>query len=428
MPVIAGTSTAKPSKKTLNYDMAECIRRGLSSNASISAAKELVHEADADVKSKRGAFFPKISASYSLKRLDNSGLNETDTNFVSQRTDAFTLSASQTVFSGGGIVNTYRRAKINKDVYDINLKQERIDLVEDIQTTFYNLLKARDDIRIVEKAIIRLKKQLESARAFYDVGMVTKQQVLQVEVDLALAEKSLVRAKNNVQKHHVKLCTLLNLPPLADVHFVGELEEMVAPLSFTLEECIRLALDRRLDLEEGQKQVELARKDAQIIFSRFFPTVSLNFSYVNQQIDYDDPDRDDTERDYWSLGLNASVTLFEGGRDYYEFRRYKHKEREKRLVLEDLRNQAASEVTTYYLAVGEALEQIRTGKKALDAASESFKAAEVNYSLQIGTITDVLNAQAKLTQAEGELNQAMADHQIAMAKLFHAIGTPIDIF
>ncbi len=424
----AGTSSKASSSKVLKYDMAECIRRGLAANAGVAKAKEMVNEADADMKSKRGDLFPKLSASYTAKRLDNSGLEDSDVDFSSQNSNVASLSATQTLFQGGAIVNSYRRAQIYKDANVLNLQQERIDLVANIQITFYNLLRSREDIRIVNDGIARLEKQYEAAKAFYDVGMITKQEVLQVEVNLALAQKDLVIVKNRVKKYHVQLCMFLNIPPLTDVQFVGKLDQLVAPLSFSLEECIRLALDRRVDLEGGQKQVELARKDAQIIFSRFFPKVSVNFTVVKQQIDYDDANYSDVDRDYWSLGMTASMSLFEGGRDYYEFRRYKHLESEKRYALEDLRNQAASEVTTNYLSVSEALELIRTSKIALHSAQENYKAAEVNYSLQIGTITDVLNAQAKLTEAEAGLNQARADHQIALAKLYHSLGTSVDIF
>ena len=59
---------------------------------------------------------------------------------------------------------------------------------------------------------------------------------------------------------------------------------------------------------------------------------------------------------------------------------------------------------------------------ALDAASESYAMANKRYQTGTGTITDLLDAQFKLTRAEADVNQALANFHAARSSLFYNLG------
>jgi len=44
------------------------------------------------------------------------------------------------------------------------------------------------------------------------------------------------------------------------------------------------------------------------------------------------------------------------------------------------------------------------------------------YQAQVGTSLDVLNGQAQMTQAESDLDKALADYQTALSNLYAASG------
>jgi len=58
----------------------------------------------------------------------------------------------------------------------------------------------------------------------------------------------------------------------------------------------------------------------------------------------------------------------------------------------------------------------------VEAARESYRMALARYQAQVGTNTDVLDAQAKVSSSEASLSQALSDYQTALSNLYVAMG------
>ena len=69
--------------------------------------------------------------------------------------------------------------------------------------------------------------------------------------------------------------------------------------------------------------------------------------------------------------------------------------------------------------------QTRASSAGLGAqqAEEAYRLANVRYKNGIGTILDVVNAQAQLAQARSNLVNAQYDYQTSLAQLTRAIGS-----
>ena len=89
---------------------------------------------------------------------------------------------------------------------------------------------------------------------------------------------------------------------------------------------------------------------------------------------------------------------------------------------DNTRQEASYEVKANHLAIRKAAESIRVNKKALEAAQEGYRMAVARYQAQVGTNTDVLDAQERLTAAEASLTAALADYKSALSKLYASIG------
>ena len=70
----------------------------------------------------------------------------------------------------------------------------------------------------------------------------------------------------------------------------------------------------------------------------------------------------------------------------------------------------------------EAKSRIRSAKAEIRAAREGYNRAKKRYESEIGTLPELLDAQARLSRAEANRNQALVDYQLAMARLYYAMG------
>ena len=420
---------------TMTYDMAAAVERGLKLNPQILAARAQLRGADYGRKSALGAFGPSASTSYSYNRL-NQGSNSTRMTGIDPVTgvpnyvttegpkDVWTLSFSvtQPIFTGFNLLSTYQKAELTEEQSQAQLAQAELELVLAIQEAFLALLKARMDVKNAEDSVTRLLSQLKVTQAFYDVGLKPKLDVLQAEVDLATAQQDLLIARNSVATQIAQLNSLLDLPLENPTEYVGELAYV--PFSMSLEECVAQADKHRPNLEIGRKSVEIAQKDVKITASDFYPQVSANWQYSQTGDSPAASGSNSQGSGYtdWSVGASVNWTLFEWGKTYHAVRQSKETVAQVEAQLERTRLDVGFEVKSFLLAIREAGDRIGVARKSVEVALESFRMAEARYQNQVGTSTEVLDAQSRVSDAQAQLAQALSDYMTALAGLYASMG------
>lgn len=399
--------------------MKRAVEVGLEDNPSLEAVRETVLGADYAIKSSTAAFGPSMSTSYGYSRLDE---RPQSWGMAAGTKDNWqlTLNVNQPLFTGFQLLTAHQKAILQKEQVQSQLRNAELQLTLAIQEAFLGLLQARDAVKSAEDSHTRLKEHLKVNSAFYDVGLRPKLDVLQAEVDVATAEQYLVAARNVEETQVARLNSLLGRNVNAATVYEGALE--YRPVILTLEECLHRAAVTRPDLIIARQAVSLAEKDVTLAKAPYYPQVAADFNYAREGEDpmvhggeYHTPSA-------WNAQVGMKWTFFEWGKTHYE-----QKQAEKnvsRLEQEylNLQNQAAFEVKQNYLAIKEAEKRISSAKTALIAAKESLRMAKARYEAQVGTNSDVLDALASQTQSEASLTNNMADYEVAVARLYVAMG------
>ncbi|MCK9240070.1 TolC family protein [Desulfocurvus sp.] len=401
--------------------MKQAVERALSDNPSMRAARHDLLGAEQGRKSARGSFLPSATVTYGYTVKDHTkptrDVDTTDAKYFST-----SLNLHQDLFTGFAVLSTYQRAELARQSAELALTRNELVVIGTVQQNFLALLKAREDVRSAEDSVARLEEQLKVTTAFYEVGLKPRLDVLQAEVDLATAQEALLQAKNSVDTQVARLNTLLDLDLHADVDYRGALE--YAPCTLSLDEAVNSALAARPDLQIARKGVEIAAKDKNIVDSAFYPKLGADFDWSSMGTGPDAAGSDRTRTEYsaWSASVGVSWTFFEWGKTYYASQQADQQIKSLLETEMNTRQEALYEVKANHLAVGKAAESIKVSRKALEAARESYRMAVARYQAQVGTNTDVLDAQERLTKAEAGLTSALADYQIALSKLYVSIG------
>ncbi|WP_316900066.1 TolC family protein [Pseudodesulfovibrio indicus] len=400
------------------FDLERCVTRALKANPSMTGIRAQLQGAQFGENSALGKFGPALKGTYGYTYYDRKYTSSNEHNdWVGS------LNLTQPVFTGFNLLAGWQKSKLNKESTAAQLTNVELTLVESVQSNFLSLLKARMDVKSAEDSVARLESQLKVTTAFYDVGLRPKAEVLDAEVDLATAKQELLRARNNVFTQEAQLNTLLNIPIESDVQYVGELKFI--PFDLSLRDCLTRAYANRPDLIIGQKSVDMAQKDVTMAESSFYPQVDATWDYVNRG---EDPGLNGggaySERasEYWTAGVGASMDIFQWGSDYYNSRQFAQVVKQMEAELENTRLNAGFEVKRSLLNIQEAADRISVAQKSVVAAEEAYRMAVARYQAQVGTNTDVLNAQERLTFAEAQLSQALADYGTAVSALYVAMG------
>ena len=409
---------------TETLTLAQCLQTGLKNNPALKASRFNAEAAGEDIKVARADFLPSLSSGYSVNNITSlSSHGPTDADYLDQAIGIFNIKLSQILFAGSRIVNAYQKAKLSEEMAQAQFDFKASELIYRIETTFYGLMKARQDVMITTESVRRLEESVKSAEAFFEKELVPEVEVLQARVDLADAKTQLGIAKNNVNRERIALLSLMDLQAEVDVDFLEESQEAVLqPPSF--DEALQAAVKNRQDIRVLNYQLEIARKEAAIALGKYLPVVRMEIGYQDQDRDYDAPgysysipyDRDQRNR-YWSAGVFATWDLFDGGRSWYEKRRHQTDEQKILALVDDAKNTISTGIKKALYSMSEARERMAGSAEAVSAAKAYYAGEDHRLKAGISTIPALLDAQIRLVRAQGNQTRAVLDYQTATSEL-----------
>lgn len=409
----------------------DCLEYGLKNNPALKAAEFSVDSAIQNKKSARADFLPSISSSYSLNSLTSeNSKGPTETDYLDQDISSFSVRLSQILYAGSKICNTFAKAKAQEQMYIADKELAKLELVHRIETTFFQLMKAKQDVDADIDTVKRLKESVKSADAFFQKQLVPYVDILQAKVDLADAKQQLSMTKNSVNRIRVALFSLMNMPN-SEKSFTGGLDYYSSKYQTAYEACLKKALKNRPDLESLKNRVIMYEKEAAISSGAYLPVIKFDAGYYDQDRDYDtlapsfagDYNRDQRNR-YWSAGVYATWNLFDGGRAWFQKGKYNYEVKKVKELIKDAENMIKTGIHKALFSLSEAEQRIKSTSEAVIAAKEYYKREDKRLQAGIGTIPALLDAQARFTRAQGNHTQALLDYQLARAELKLMTGDP----
>jgi outer membrane protein TolC len=429
-------------------DMEKSVQRGLAANPQMQSARAQILGAEEGRRQALANFGPVGTVSYGYKRTDArvwspssqtnigaawgnqmAGTNVSSQDPMNQHLGywqnlyTLQLNVTQPLFTGFKLLSSYQRAALAKEQADAQLTNTELTLIKSVQRAFLALLKARSDVKSNQDSVARLQSQYKVTQAFYDVGLKPRLDVLQAEAELATAEQNLLKAQNSVLTQTAQLNSLLNLPLSQDTPYVGQLA--YEPFTMTIEKCLDTAYTTRPDLYIGVKSVQIAEKDAKVAASPLYPQVQAQATYTRQG---DTPNTENNRKtgsvtpEATAVGVTANWQVWDWGSTYFGYSQARDTVKKLQADLARLRLDVGYEVKTYHLNLQDAAKRISVARTGLEAAQEGYRMAVARYQAQVGTNTDVLDAQSRVSSAEFNLTQALSDYQSALADIYVAMG------
>lgn len=410
------------SASALTLTLDQCLERGLELNSQLQAARLAVDEAGMGIWEARGAFLPTLRADYRHSKLDNQGVGEKDSDYLSQNSDSFTLSLSQPLYSGQGSVAGLKKAYRVKDYRDYQLRAVEAELIRDIRASFFQLLQADQLVEKWTQSINRLQKQQEIAQAWVGEQLATRLRLLEINVELSNVRQQLASAEALSATARARLEELLLIAPDEQLQLSGSLGDEVPVSCDAVNDCLDLALAGRPELKLAELDILMAEQDLKMVRARNLPRITADASWVNYQREYDTAGLPEDDREYYTLSLNMSMQPFQGGRNIAAWKRQKIALERLRHELERKRLQVETEVRTRLEELKEGRSRLASAEIGLQEALEAYEFADRSAKLGVSSLNTLLDAELRLSRAEINRINAVNILQQARVKLDYAIG------
>lgn len=426
--VFAGGAAAQ--EGTAPLTLQESVDIALKQSVIVHSAKEGVYGADAQMKEAFTGFLPKLSTYYGYTRLNTApvfifpGIPPLvpAATMTTGTKDNYTwaLEVRQPVFAGGGILANYQAGRAGAESARHDETATTLDVIRDVKVAYFNILKAERLLEVARQSVEQLKAHRDMSQAFFDVGIIPRNDLLRAEVELANGRQNQIRAENGLELARAKFNTVLR----RDINAPARVQDVMAyrPFGRSLDDCLRAAYENRPEIKSYEKKVEQAQSLVKAARSEFFPSVNLIGHYERFG---DNPDVSGSaykDRESWYVGATATWYFWEWGKTKYKVDYSRSRENQMSDALQNMKDQVALDLKNAWLSLHEAEKQILVAQKAIDQAEENFRISRERYREQVGTATDVLDAETLLTREKANYFNSLGDYNISLARLERAIG------
>jgi outer membrane protein len=404
-------------------DLPTAIAYALDNNFAIRQARERIREQEGLIVEVKARAIPNAAINSSYTRRDE----EIAQGVPPQEQDwAIVLQVRQALYAGGGIRAALDAQKVLRESALLDLKGAINDALLDVRTRFYNVLLAREQIKVQEENVKLLGEQLQNAKNRFEAGSVSNFEVLRAEVELANAKPVLIRARNSFRTSIDQLRQAIGYTNVARENlrktpeFVGTLE--FTPASYDLQAALDAARVNRPELLRLAKTAQAQERNVDFARAGYRPTLDLVGGYGLYKNSASNSFSD--SKDGWTVGLESNWAIFDGRATAGRVAQARSLYRQADLRLKEQTLAIEVEVRTALSSLQEAGELAEAAVKVVEQAEESLRLADARYGAGSATQLDVLQAQVALTQARDNQLQANYSYNVALANVRRAIGEP----
>jgi outer membrane protein len=325
-----------------------------------------------------------------------------------------------------------RRAKLGVNIASIAYRSRVLAVIMDTENAYYNLVAARETLRIRQNSLEYSQKLFEENQARRTTGVATDLDVLTSEVGVATSRSGVIQAQQSIHDAEDRLINLLNMPnfevQIGPVALADYREG--APNFATSYKLAREFYPDTLSREETIKQLQLdletARRnqlpDLDFIASLGYTARSTSAGY--EQVIANLPN---DHGNNWSLALNYSMPW---GR-HAEKARYRQAQSSllsQKVQLEQLEQNLVVNVRSAVRAIETFLATVEIRAKATELAARQYDQQKARYDAGLSTSRLVLLAQDDLENARFNELSARVSLRRAVAELHRLEGSSIQRF
>ncbi len=403
-------------------DLSTALRFALDNNFAIRQARERIKQQEGVILEVKARSIPNVSANGAYQ------LNEKDISQSLPSSDRYwslSLTASQTLYSGGGVRASIKSTELTREAALLELKGIVNEALLDVRIKFYDILLAREKIKVQESNVELLRQQLKNVTDRFDAGTVSAFEKLRAEVALANAQVPLISARNAYRLAAEALRQVLGFATIAQESlrklpvFEGTLE--FVPVNYELQTALDAARAGRPELARLAKLADARTESITSAKANRQPSLSAVGGW---QLRKGATDSFGDSRDGWLVGLQSQWNIFDGAATSGRVAQARSALEQARLNLGETSLLIDVEVRRALSSLQEATELADASQKVVAQAEESLRLANARYSAGTATQLDVLQSQVDLTTARTNQIQAYYSYNIAVARVRKAIGQP----
>jgi outer membrane protein len=398
--------------------MPRAIDFALQNNPDTRSAWLQARQAQAIVGSRRSAYYPEVDLNANYTRAHQA--TQGGQTVFNSTTFGPQLALTYLLFDFGGRAAQVEEARQALIAADFTHNQRIQNVILQTQQAYFGYLDAKALLDAQAATLKERQTNLDAADARHRAGVATINDVLQSRTALSQAQLTYESVAQNLRTFQGTLATVMGLP-VTTKFTIGTLptDVPIQEVSTAVESMITQAETERPDFAASRALVQEADARVREVRAQGLPTLGLTANFNRTTFR---GVANGTASPY-SIGLAMRFPIFTGWRTQFDLRAAQLGADIAREEARGFQQQIDLQVWNSYYGLSTAVQRVRTSRDFLSTAQQSADVAADRYRSGVGSILDVLTAEAALESARAQEIQARTDWFIAVAQLAHDTGT-----
>ncbi len=328
---------------------------------------------------------------------------------------------TQPLWTGGAISGTREAARYEETAVAADAVRVDDGLRYEARTAYWSAVAAEAALDAARAEVERAARLLDDAHALREAGMAVRADELGAEARLAAARVRVIDAEVEAANRRAALRSLLDLPSGTDIEFTDRGDRLPAQPP-ALEPLIDEALATRSEVAALTARRDALASRSETAAAPNRPQVSLGARWDVARPNERFLPLTDEWNTSWSIGLFAGWRVFDGNRTDSEVAVLHAERAAVEADLAELDRRIALDVETAHRSLAAALAADTAAAAAVEAAAAREADSRDRYTAGVATVSEVLDAQTELADAELALVRARSGAWIADAGLRRAVG------
>lgn len=381
------------------YTLEQCVQQALEKNLQIKQAKLQQDLQKVHFDQTKYNFLPDINTSLNWSRSFGTSFDQItfqrvqrNTSFSSPRANLF-----WTLFAG--FANHYQRKQMYFQEASAGFAVQVTEntVITNVIGTYLLLLFDHENLKVAQKRLESLQKQLEKVKALFEAGLRNGLDVANLEAQIASEQTNILNLQNQIQKDRLTLLQLMEeedmnaeyvFPPLPKI-------DIEQPLP-SLEQVLQNALKNLPEMRQAEAQIEAQKFAKKLAFTGRIPSISF------------------------SAGLGSSYSS-NGGKPEFDPITFRYLGMTRTSYFEQVQDNFNQNISlTLSVPIFSRWQNIKNQK----LADLNLKNSELQYETTKNNLTktiqqaylDVLNTKAKFQALQKQLHYADQAYQMAQEK------------
>ncbi|WP_262246938.1 TolC family protein [Parapedobacter soli] len=328
---------------------------------------------------------------------------------------------NQQVFTG------LKAAKTTGEFYELSADLTEEQVIERVATNYYQVLVNREQLNVIDTNLKNVRVIYEIVSNQYENGLAKKIDVDRIRVNITNLETQREELVNGIVMLENQLKYTMGMP-IETAIVLPETELKEVPMALDLPEQPN-GMDHLVELNLMSKQLELLDLQHKAYRAEYFPTLALvsNYTYtaMSDRFNYLYKSSEDPIAARFGsmvIGLSLRIPIFNGFATRARMGQAKVDYLKAEQDLWNTKQSLSLANENARIQLRNALNTIGSQRENVRLAQEVYESTQNNYNNGLAPLTDLLDTENALTQAQNSYTQALLNYKIAEIQLKKASG------